>query len=283
MLKSGCVDAVVVALANRLHRPIAVDALRAGKHVLVEKPMATSAREAQEMVNEARKARRTLMVAMCNRFRSDAQYARRFVESGKLGLPYLGHAMYWRRHGIPGSPTYAVKKNSGGGAIIDIGVHFLDLMLWIMGWPKVLSVSGAAFNKFGHTQSFKMDVDDYGGAFLRLAGGAVATLEVSWALHGSRHELSDVHVYGDKAGVELNPLRIMTVDEQGSELDIQPKLPGTQWAESFAREDDHFARQCLAGKPVIPTGEQGRDMMLILDAIYESARLGREVRIGRGR
>jgi len=279
MVKSGCVDAVAVALPNRLHKRIAVDCLRGGMHVLVEKPMAMNAREAQSMVDAARKARRTLMVAMCNRFRRDIQYAREVVDSGKLGKPYLAHAMYWRRHGIPGSPTYAVKKNAGGGALIDIGVHLLDLVLHVMGWPKVKSVSGHAVCKFGHTQSFKMDVDDYAGAFLRLASGAALFLEVSWALHGSRHEQSGVHIYGDKAGIETNPLKIMTVDEHGAELNIEPQVKGTGWAESFAIEDDHFAKRVLAGKKVIPTAEQGRDMMVILDAIYKSAKTGREIRL----
>ncbi len=279
MIKSGCVDAVAIALPNRLHKPLAVDCLRGGLHVLVEKPMAMNAKEAQAMVDAAKKARKTLMVAMCNRFRNDIQYAKKVVDSGKLGKPYLAHAMYWRRSGIPGSPTYAVKKNAGGGALIDLGVHLLDLILYLMGWPKVKTVSGVAHNKFGHTQSFPMDVDDYAGAMIRLAGGAAIMLEVSWAHHGSRHEHSCCHIYGDKAGVETNPLKVLTVDEYGTEVDIEPKVKGTPWAESFAIEDDHFCKQILAGKKVIPTGEQGRDMMKLLDAIYKSAKTGREVRL----
>ena len=150
MFKEIDLDAGSVCLPNFLHAPITLDALKAGKHVICEKPPALDAKQARKMADTAKKNKLTLMYALCLRFGGAAKLAKDYIEQGELGEIYYGRAVYHRRRGIPmGSGSWFVdKKRSGGGALIDIGVHALDSAWWLMGCPKPVSVSGSAYQKF---------------------------------------------------------------------------------------------------------------------------------------
>ena len=226
MLARDDIDAVSVCLPNFLHAPFSIDVLNAGKHVLCEKPPATSAQEAQAMAEAAERHNRVLMYALVQRFGGGARALKQMIDAGELGEVYLGKAGYVRRRGIPvGREGWFVDKSrSGGGALIDIGVHALDCVWWLLGSPQPVAIMGAAYSKFGHQvpEDVKYDVDDAAFAQIRFDNGATIVLEATWALNlpGGGY----VKVAGTKAGAQLNPLTIYT-EENGEEVDKTPDVP----------------------------------------------------------
>ncbi|NOZ23513.1 MAG: Gfo/Idh/MocA family oxidoreductase [Planctomycetes bacterium] len=277
MLKKADMDAVSVCLPNFLHCPISMDALKAGKHVFCEKPPAMNAKEAAKMAALAKKKRRKLMYALCQRFSAQAKYVRGLVDKGELGDIYFGKAGYIRRRGIPiGAGGWFVDKaRAGGGALIDIGVHPLDCVWWLMGTPKPEVVMGTTYQKFRHAvpKGVKFDVDDSAFAIVRFKNDATLVLECSWALYrdaGGAREIA-----GTKGGANLAPLRILT-ERNGIQEDITPQLKDEN---QFQNEVAHFARCVLGKEEPIPSAEQGMMLMQMLDAIYKSSETGKEVRI----
>jgi len=279
LLRLNEIDGVTVALPNYLHKPVTIAALKAGKHVLCEKPPALNAREAAAMVAAAKKAGKILMIAVNNRYRREVQYLRNEVATGRFGKIYLAKCAYVRRSGIPawGAGWFTDKKKSGGGPIIDLGVHVIDMTLFILGYPRVKAVSAAAYQNFAHRvpPDYKFSVEDHALAFMRLAGGAVLSFETSWATHlkaGSSH----VEIFGDRAGAKLDPLEIYT-EKDGVLVDEIPQIKSTGWQESIAAEVEHFAECIRTRKKPLSPGDEGVEIMRVLDAIYKSAALGREV------
>ena len=265
------------ASCNFLHAPISLDALRAGKHVICEKPPALNAREARQLANTAQKNGLTLMYALCQRFTGATQLAKDFITKGELGDIYYGHAVYTRRRGIPmGTNAWFVnKKRSGGGALIDIGVHALDCTWWLMGTPKPVSVSGSTYQKFKNTlpKSANFDVDDAAFALIKFANDATLVLECSWALN--LPGANAIQVAGSKGGVDLNPLKIFT-ERNGVQMDLSPEVPNVN---GFAGQTAHFVECIQKQKTPLMSAEQGVQLMQMLDAIYRSATTGKEVKI----
>lgn len=277
MLALGDLDAVSICVPNHLHKPMALDALAAGKHVLCEKPPALNAREAQEMAQAARKARRILMYALVQRFGPEAQMLRGFIERGRLGEIYFGRTAYLRRRGIPvGKEGWFIdKKRAGGGSLIDIGVHCLDRAWWLMGSPKPVAVVGSTYAKFGHTvpRRYPYTVEDAAFGFIKFANGASLIVEAAWAynLPAKAH----TELAGTKGGATLNPLTIYT-ERSGVLCDITPQVPK---GNGFHGETAHFVECILKRRPPSPGAEQGVQLMQMLDAIYRSSQTGKEVRI----
>ena len=143
------IDAIDVCTPNYVHKQPVLDAFAAGKHVLCEKPIALNAIEGSEMVAAGRKAGKKFQVGLNNRFNSGPLAIKRFIDDGKLGDIYYARAHALRRRGIPGWGVFTQKDKQGGGPLIDIGVHILDLSLWLMGHPKPVSVTGKTYTKFG--------------------------------------------------------------------------------------------------------------------------------------
>ena len=277
MLKGAGVDAVSVCLPNFLHAPISLDALRAGKHVICEKPPALNVAEARRMAAAARAGGLTLQYALSQRFVGANKLARDYVQKGELGEIYFGRAVYHRRRGIPlGTQSWFVnKKLSGGGALIDIGVHALDAVWWLMGTPKPVSVSGNAYQKFKHVvaKGTKFDVDDSAFGLIKFDNGATLILECSWALNLPGRNV--LQIAGTKGGAELNPLKIY-VERDGIQVDMTPEVPGV---DLFADQMGHFVDCILKNKTPLMSAEQGVQLMQMLEAIYKSSASGREVRI----
>jgi predicted dehydrogenase len=277
LLKRADLDAVSVCLPNFLHAPISLDALKAGKHVICEKPPALDARQARQMATTAKNKGLTLMYALCQRFTGQARLAKDYIEKGELGDIYYGRAVYHRRRGIPtGTGSWFVdKKRSGGGALIDIGVHALDCTWWLMGTPKPVAVSGNAYGKFAHTlpKSTHFDVDDSAFALIKFANDATLILECSWALNLPGG--GAIQVAGTQGGAELNPLRLYT-ERDGIQLDISPQVPDV---DNFAGQTGHFIECVRRRKTPLMSGEQGVQLMQMLDGIYKSAASGKEVRL----
>ena len=287
------IDCVDICTPNYLHSEIAVAAFKAGKHVFCEKPDAIDARKAAAMRDAAAKAGKVLMVMRNNRFTDAAKYLKRFVEDGRAGEIYAGRCGWQRRRGIPGKGGwFTTKAQSGGGPLIDLGVHMIDLAVWLMGNPRPVAVSGQTFRKFAGADDVSdsvhssfgdsvkggtFDVEDLAMGFIRFDNGAVLQIEFSWASNIAR-ERRFVELMGTKAGFEIEDakMRIFT-EERGELLDVVP--PGEQKDDGHQRNLKNFVDVLLDGAEPCYRPQQGVDMIAILEGFYKSAKLGREVRL----
>jgi predicted dehydrogenase len=289
MLRDEELQAVSVALPNALHAPVTLQALEAGKHVLCEKPLAMSAAQAEEMVATARRVGRTLMVHFNVRFNPTSRAVKQAIEAGALGQVYYARTVWHRKRGIPQLGGWFTQKEvSGGGALIDIGVHRLDLALWLMGYPRPVSVTGVAYDLLGkrlaEAQGKTFDVDDLAAAFIRFENGAALTLETSWASNTEKREDQWTQLFGVEGGAiirnwdegyQFEARLFRSAGENDSEVRVETPEAPEPWESAQA----HFCRSILAGTEPLAPGEQGLTVMRILDAIYESAATGKEVRL----
>jgi predicted dehydrogenase len=286
MLEMEEIDAVSVCTPNYLHMPMTVAALEAGKHVLCEKPPARNAGEVEKMKEAVERAGKKYMTALVQRFSAEGRYLKKLAEEGFFGEIYSAICLWQRRKGIPGmGGWFTQKEKAGGGPVIDIGVHILDLVLYIMGYPKAVSVSAETYAKFGPygegaggwgipEAGGKFDVEDLANALIRLENGATILAQVSWASHIESDRLG-ASLQGTKAGAEWGPLRLFT-DIAGQPVDIIPHLPPT---DAFAGEINHFIECILEDKEPIPNIEQAIAIQKILDAVYKSAEIHKEVEV----
>jgi predicted dehydrogenase len=288
LLDRSDIDAVSVCLPNVLHRPVAVDALQAGKHVICEKPLSISAPEAQLIADAADAAGKKCMVAQVKRFGSEGRFLKQRVEEGELGRIYYAQAVWLRKRGIPGyGGWFTTKAMSGGGPLIDIGVHLLDAAWWLAGCPKPVAAMGATYAEFGphgkgaggwgveKNTGGTFDVEDLAVGLIRFDNGLTINLEVSWALHNKR-ENQGVSLYGQRGGCEWTNEVSLFRDEAGAPVNSRVELPRS---DAWAAEMGHFVDCVLNDKTPDPDAHQGVTMMKMLDAIYRSAETGAEVRI----
>jgi predicted dehydrogenase len=171
---------------------VTLAALAAGKHVLVEKPLARTPAEGESMLAAAQAAGKILMISFNHRQRSDVQYIKQIIDSAAWGASITPNPDWMRRAGIPGINSWFVNKNmAGGGPLIDLGVHMLDIAMYLMGEPTPVAVNAATYAEFGRrgqkgmnsirqTVEGKYEVEDLATAMIRLAGGATLQLETSW-------------------------------------------------------------------------------------------------------
>ncbi|HUU09479.1 MAG TPA: Gfo/Idh/MocA family oxidoreductase [Phycisphaerae bacterium] len=280
-------DAASVVLPNTYHAPVTIQALRRGLHVLCEKPMAMNAGQARRMMAEARKARRTLGINLSFRFVPQSRALKDVVDAGTLGRVYYAHTRWWRQRGLPGlGGWFGTKRLSGGGPVIDLGVHRMDLAMWLMGSPQPVAVSAAVYDPIGsrvaRLQKKTFDVEDLGAAFVRFQGGATLTLEASWAGFSGKNEDMVTEILGDRGGIVQRNLgegydfeaRVFT-ETGGSLAETQIKQRLAPAPSAYA----DFVDAVLEGRPTLAPAEDGLKVQQVLDAIYRSARLGKEVRI----
>jgi predicted dehydrogenase len=290
LLDQPDIDAVTIALPNYLHAPVALESLKARKHVLLEKPMATSVRDAARVIETAKKMKRVIMVAQNFRFNAQSQVAKIFLESGALGEIYHARCFWHRSSGIPRIGSWFTQKQyAGGGCTYDLGVHMLDLTCYLMNDFQVRAVSAQTFSKFGarglgeanyglsEIDSKKVfDVEDYCVALLRMESGRTIALEVSWAAyHASDVRERGVDLYGTDAGLSLFPARLFRTGSSGYETIhlAQTKLP---YSEDRVH---HFVTCVLEGKRPLVSIDESYKIQQVLDAIYASALSGKEVRL----
>jgi predicted dehydrogenase len=289
------VDAVTIGVPNAFHAPAALAALEAGKHVLCEKPLATSVADGEAMVAAAKRAGTVLAVNMSNRPRPEFLAMRAAVQEGRLGTVSYALARIIRRSGIPGFGSWFTRKElSGGGATMDIGVHMLDAVLWMLGFPQITAVRGEVQAVHGpHERGLggwgadrvpggTFDVDDLASMHLRLAGGGLVTIEATWAFHGRNEER--VQIAGDQAGLDFfpdmygkeTPLRFFR-EEAGTPVEVVPTIPQVEWA--WAQGLAAFADAVRGTGQPLATGEEGLYILRLLDAVYRSAAEGREIQL----
>ncbi len=218
MLQKETLNYVDICTPNYLHSIIAVDALNSGVHVFCEKPDAVSVNEALRMKEAAEKNNKHLMVMRNNRYRNKATYLKSYIEEGEMGEIYCARCGWQRRRGIPGKGGwFTTKEQSGGGPLIDLGVHMIDLAIWFMGNPTPVSVSGSTYTKFADNDvsdsihsSFGeakedgiFDVEDLAMGFIKFDNGACLQVEFSWASNIEKED-AFVELRGTKAGARMN-------------------------------------------------------------------------------
>jgi predicted dehydrogenase len=296
LLAAPDIDAVSVCLPNALHAPVSIEAMRAGKHVLVEKPLARNSEEAAEMAKVAEETGKILMVSFDKRYRGDVQWIKEYIDSGALGKIYYAKAHWMRRQGIPRLGSWFVSKEmAGGGPLIDLGVHVLDIAMYLMGEPRATAVSANTYAEFGPrgqkgwvrerftNEDSPYEVEDLATAFIRLENGGTLLLETSWATHSAAADDFGVTLYGTEGGVELfvhnygydNTVRAFA-DINGEPVDISPRLPK---GKGHLHVIERFVNSVLDGAPVSPNVYEGKNRVDLITACYASAKAGREVEV----
>lgn len=288
MLKNKDIDAVSICTSNNAHIPLAKLAISYDIDVLVEKPIGTSYKDSLELVRLSEKNNRICMVGMTHRFRNDSRALKELIEAENLGEIYYAKVKILRRRGTP-TGWFTDFSKSGGGPLMDIGVHALDLAWWILGKPEPERISGflkkgigsfntkmtsrwqSSNNYNGNNEVF--DVEDFAAAFIRFKSGMVMNLEVSWALNGAQDDAIGVDIYGTNGGVSLEPLCYYSEVNQfftESKLDIVKN-------DQMKEEINHFIN-CVKNrtKPLIPA-EEGAEVLRMLEGITESSKLNKEI------
>lgn len=285
------IDIVDICTASQYHAPLAIAALEAGKHVLCEKPLAPKPSDIKKMIAARDKSKVLLMAAQHMRFQAASQALKEEVVAGRLGDVYHARGWMLRRASAPARPSYVSKQHAGGGACLDIGVHILDLTLWLMGNPRPVAVTGIAQDKLakmpgtflgkGNPIPESWDVEEFAAGFVRMDNGATLILEVSWLLHHPTDSNEcRIWLYGTKAGGTWPELRLTTTNAAAKRHEDHT-LKVSEGMEAHAAECVAFADAVAHGKPAPVPPEQSLDVGLILDGLYQSSVSGREVAIER--
>ena len=289
MFASEKLDIVAVATPNKFHMSLTIMALQNGCHVLCEKPMAMSANEARKMIAASKKARKRLMIDFSYRFKPQSWAIRKQVEAGILGDVYYGRTTWLRRRGIPGfGGWFGIKDLAGGGPLIDLGVHRVDMALWLMGYPQPTYAMGATYDPIASALAKKegkaFDVEDFAAGFVQFDNGATLAVEASWAGNTKESDTMETMLVGTKGGLRqynvnegYNFEAEIYTEHEGCQFDmkVHPPVPDCPTAQV------HFADCILNNTPHTATGKEGLIVMEILDALYKSAAQGKPVKIAR--
>lgn len=287
LLSDRELDAAIICLPNFLHFPASLAALEAGKHVLCEKPPTMNAAEMKVLRDEAARRGLTYFFGRQFRFTPAVRTAHELIGEGKLGLIYRARATWVRSRGIPAGigSWFTEKKRSGGGALIDIGVHALDTAWFLMGTPSPISISAKVFRNFAHLVHVPVfDVEDEAHAFIRFANGAIVELEASWAANLTDdtptgpewvgRESNNCVLFGTKGTLRLKPLTLF--EDQNGKLVTVP-VDSCYRESSFEMQLRNFIAAIRGGELPINSAEQAFELMEMIDGIYASSELGREV------
>lgn len=287
-------EAVYVLTPNICHAPITIAALKAGKHVMCEKPMATTYADAKAMVDAAKESGKLLTIGYQSRYRGDSQYLKAACENDELGEIYYAKAHAVRRRAVPTWGVFLDEEKQGGGPLIDIGTHALDLTLWMMNNYEPQSVTGSVYrkladqtenaNSWGNWDPAKFTVEDSAFGFIKMKNGATIVLESSWALNTLDTEEAKTSLCGTKAGADMKDgLRINGVKHNKMYTE-KPELSAGGAAyfdgvkcEPGDVEQKVFYEAITEGKPLTVLPEQALVVTQILEAIYKSAKENKPV------
>lgn len=288
------VDVVYVLTPNNAHAPVSIAAMKAGKHVMCEKPMAKTYAEAKEMVKTAKETGKILTIGYQNRYRADSQYLKSACEADELGEIYYAKAHAIRRRAVPTWGVFIDEEKQGGGPLIDIGTHALDLTLWMMNNYEPASVTGSTYRKladqtqtgnaWGDWDPKKFTVEDSAFGFIKMKNGATIVLEASWALNSLDVDEAKTSLCGTKAGADMKDgLRINRV-HHGRQCVEKPDLgaggvafyDGTEEKPADI-EAEVFYNAVTKGTPLTVEPEQALVVTQLLEAIYESAKTGKTI------
>ncbi|MFW6597752.1 Gfo/Idh/MocA family protein [Propionibacteriaceae bacterium Y2011] len=285
------VDAVSICTPNNTHVELAVAAIEAGKHVLLEKPMSHRADEAQRLADLVAGQDKVLQIGLVRRHSTNYKVLKSFIDAGDLGDIYYAKAACIRQVGNPGG-WFANKETSGGGPLIDLGVHVIDLAWSLMGCPRPVTVSGNTYHHLGGRDNVAWqdryraadagltnDVEDLANAMIRFENGASLMVETSFSLHTVENSLA-VSVHGTSGGASLEPLEIVG-ERHDTVLNMTPQIRSNRFGftEAFSNEIAHFVSSCLGEEEQVAPAWQGAMLQQMLGAIYESAANGTEVKL----
>lgn len=266
------VDAIVICTPSHLHERQAIAALEAGKHVLVEKPLALTAAGAERVIQAAEKSGKCLMVAMNNRFRPDVMALMPFARGGELGKPFLVKAGWLNRKMRTVRPTWRHRRETaGGGALMDLGTQVLDLCLWMLDYPPVERLVAEMH------PGERMEVEDAASLMLWIKDGPVISMEVTWSLLAQR-DRQYLQVLGTQGSGSISPLSVYKEVEHGL-LDVTPQITlgrENPYTASYRQQLTHFVDAVRGDGPVAPPREQV-ELMRLIELAYRSAEEGREV------
>ncbi|HIT05387.1 MAG TPA: Gfo/Idh/MocA family oxidoreductase [Candidatus Scybalocola faecipullorum] len=288
-------DAVYVTTPNREHSFISIDAMKAGKNVLCEKPMAKTSAEAKAMLDTAKETGKILTIGYQNRYRADSTYLKRACDNDELGDIYYAKAHAIRRRAVPTWGVFLNEEEQGGGPLIDIGTHALDLTLWMMNNYEPDMVMGSVYKKLGdQTETAnawgdwnpeEYTVEDSAFGFIKMKNGATIVLESAWALNTLDVDEAKTSLCGTKAGADMKDgLRINRV-KYNKQIVEKPALDGegvaffdAEGEEPSVIEQETFYNAVMNGKDVVVKPEQAYVVTQILEAIYKSAATGEVVK-----
>jgi predicted dehydrogenase len=284
LVRLTAIDIVDICTPNRTHAPITLAALEHGKHVLCEKPLATSSAEVRVMRDAARRAGRLLMAAQHLRFDPASQQLKALIDGGMLGEIYYARAQWLRRRLLPARVTFIEQRLSGGGPGFDIGVHVLDLAYWFLGAPQPVSVCACTDARLAHRDDLtgswgdwdreRFDVEDFAAGFIRFANGAAVTLETSWLLFQPEREIIRLQCYGTRGG-SVWPDGIVAGETNRAPWDLRlGEVPKTS---AHHEEILQFALAVRDGLPSPIPVEETLNVTRMLEAVYRSAQSRREV------
>jgi predicted dehydrogenase len=270
-------DLVINCTPNNLHYDFTMEALKNGCHVLCEKPPAMTAAQAREMADLAREQGKVLAYNFQRRQTPEYLLLKKCLQSGQLGEVYHIKANYLRRRGIPGWGNFTNKAIQGGGALIDLGVHILDLALGMLDYRMPDKINGNTYDFIGKTggkglkgqwDPARFDVDDACFAYLSFSNNSSITLSCSFALNQKEEEIINLEVFGSKAGAVLNPFSLHT-EVAGELADI--RFPHLEETNPQLKNTAAFINAILGQESNICTGEEGAILQEIVDKIYQSA------------
>lgn len=297
LLQDKSIDVVHVCTPNRSHSFITIDALEAGKHVMCEKPMAKTAKEARAMCEAAKRTGKKLTIGYQNRFRKDTIALKQLCDRDELGNIYFAKAHAIRRRAVPTWGVFLNEEEQGGGPLIDIGTHALDLTLWMMDNYEPSYVAGSAYheiakqknagNSWGDWDPEQFSVEDSAFGFVMMKNGATIILESSWAINSLDEGEAMTTLCGSKAGADMKEgLRMNGVDNGTPYIrNVDLSLTKLQDYASDANHEGELEAKCwieciLQNKPPLVLPEQALVISEILEAIYESAESGQPVLLG---
>jgi predicted dehydrogenase len=285
MLKEVKPDGVDVCTPNGVHMAPSIDALNAGSHVIVEKPMAMTPAECQKMIDAGKKAKKKLTIGFQYRYHPNTQFLKRAADAGQFGDIMFVRCQALRRRGIPNWGVFGQKKLQGGGPMIDIGVHCIEMAHYVMGSPKPVAATGNTWTFMGNKPSNVASmwpnwdhktytVEDTAIGHIRFDNGAVLHIEASFCAHIEK-DVWNFQMMGTKGGCQFDPPMIFR-DDAGTMINTAPGfLPGhSDFPSMFKIKLRNWIDACTKGTEQIAPGEAGLDVQKILDGVYRSAENG---------
>jgi len=289
MMANEELDCVSVCTWNAAHKDATIAALRGGANVICEKPMAMNAIEAEEMKKVSEETGKLLQIGFVRRFQSDTDDLKDLIDQGVMGDIYYAKVSYLRRSGCPGG-WFGDKSRSGGGPLIDLGVHVIDMVRYLSGLPKPVSAYGATFDNLGPNRasggqkawSVQGDqdpytVEDFATALVKFDNGLTLSVEASFNLN-IKQDSGNTEIFGTKAGCRISPKLELYTQMAGRFVNVEPAV-GSDSSDPFVNEIKGFADAVEGIAPCRAPAEDGVVLMKILDAIYESAKTGKSVEI----
>ncbi|WP_082233285.1 Gfo/Idh/MocA family protein [Halobacillus massiliensis] len=280
------VDAVTICTPNKFHSEIAIAALEAGVHVLVEKPMAITSAECEAMIAAAEKNDRLLSIAYHYRYTPEAKLAKEAINNGEIGDPLVTRVQAMRRRKVPGWGVFTNKDLQGGGSLIDFGCHLLDLALWLLDDPQPVEVIGRTYdnlsktpgqvNDWGAFDHETFNVDDHVTSYITFDNGMSLQFECSWAAN-IKEDFTALSISGVNGGLDVYPFQLYQT-RYGTVWNSQPNLKEDKLSPGFYQAKN-FVDSCLGNDELIVKPEQAQKVTALMEAIYKSSETSSSVKL----